>query len=376
MSVLILSQYGDVHAEAVHWALNERGIPVRRWTVSDFPARQRVTASLSSNRELQLEILDDARSGALVDGRLRDPSAVWNRRLGKPSLHAELDPDYAPFVREECRRFIQSVPHIVAPDAKWINEPAAARLYEGKLPQLMQARRAGLAIPDTIVTNDPEKVRALCDRYGAIIYKAFLVPSWNFGDEAGRKLAVTFTTKLTRETLDQHLPSVSFAPGIFQPLIPKKSELRVVVLGGRLIAARLDSQSASDTAIDWRAGESRFAIEKVRLPEHVEKGILQFMKACGLCFGCIDLIETPSGSHVFLEVNQMGQFLWLDEANDELDTFQEFCSFLSSAAGLPTVPEEFPDYRDYRASTSFEQFAQVLDPEELYYQNQQTYVLA
>ena len=32
-----------------------------------------------------------------------------------------------------------------------------------------------------------------------------------------------------------------------------------------------------------------------------------------LNFAAIDLIETPDGEHVFLEVNPNGQWLWLDD---------------------------------------------------------------
>lgn len=38
-----------------------------------------------------------------------------------------------------------------------------------------------------------------------------------------------------------------------------------------------------------------------------------FMGALDLQFGCIDLVRTPAGEHVFLEVNPSGQWLWLDD---------------------------------------------------------------
>jgi glutathione synthase/RimK-type ligase-like ATP-grasp enzyme len=37
------------------------------------------------------------------------------------------------------------------------------------------------------------------------------------------------------------------------------------------------------------------------------------MEELRLTFGAIDLIETPEGEYVFLEVNPNGQWLWLDD---------------------------------------------------------------
>jgi glutathione synthase/RimK-type ligase-like ATP-grasp enzyme len=37
------------------------------------------------------------------------------------------------------------------------------------------------------------------------------------------------------------------------------------------------------------------------------------MKSLQLSFGAIDLIQTPSGEYVFLEVNPSGQWLWIDD---------------------------------------------------------------
>jgi len=33
----------------------------------------------------------------------------------------------------------------------------------------------------------------------------------------------------------------------------------------------------------------------------------------GLVFGCIDMIVTPRGEFIFLEINPNGQWLWIEE---------------------------------------------------------------
>ena len=46
----------------------------------------------------------------------------------------------------------------------------------------------------------------------------------------------------------------------------------------------------------------------------------------GLVFGCFDLVVTPEDEYVFLEVNQMGQFLFVERfcGLPLLDAFSEF----------------------------------------------------
>ena len=37
-----------------------------------------------------------------------------------------------------------------------------------------------------------------------------------------------------------------------------------------------------------------------------------YLKACGLRFGAFDLIVTPQGEYVFLELNPNGQWYWVE----------------------------------------------------------------
>src|SRR5882672_6715415 len=80
---------------------------------------------------------------------------------------------------------------------------------------------------------------------------------------------------------------------------------------------------AGGSADEYRAGIER-AIAKGWLWRHESGTYVKFTDAgaelLGLAFGCIDLIVTPEGEHIFLEVNEMGQFLWVeqDEPRSEL----------------------------------------------------------
>ena len=50
---------------------------------------------------------------------------------------------------------------------------------------------------------------------------------------------------------------------------------------------------------------------RVQMPE-LEAVLKQLVGRLGLNFGAVDLIETPDGELVFLEVNPNGQWLWIE----------------------------------------------------------------
>jgi len=56
---------------------------------------------------------------------------------------------------------------------------------------------------------------------------------------------------------------------------------------------------------DWR---------HYQLTRDVEEKILFLMDYFSLNYGAIDIILTPEGKHVFLELNPAGEFFWLERA--------------------------------------------------------------
>jgi hypothetical protein len=72
----------------------------------------------------------------------------------------------------------------------------------------------------------------------------------------------------------------------------------------------MDSQADEKSRIDWRGGDP--VHEVFVLPEHVEASIHRLMDSFGLNFASLDMIVTPEGEYVFLELNPNGQWLWLE----------------------------------------------------------------
>ncbi len=77
----------------------------------------------------------------------------------------------------------------------------------------------------------------------------------------------------------------------------------------------------------------------------------------GLAFGCIDLIVTPEGEHIFLEVNEMGQFLWVEQDEPRSELLRCFATLLLNQRLGPStrlVGDERLSYAGFLASGAWE----------------------
>ena len=135
-------------------------------------------------------------------------------------------------------------------------------------------------------------------------------------------------------------------------------------MGRTLIAAKIDSQKHEATREDWRSAQHLLEIAPFALPEEIAEKCRRYMRMAGLNFGCFDVIVTPEGEYVFLEVNQAGQFLWKEQRCPELPMLQAFCDFLIAAdpdfLWQPREPEV--TFAAYLASDAGKAFEARMDP--------------
>ena len=132
--------------------------------------------------------------------------------------------------------------------------------------------------------------------------------------EEGKELVV-FTNLVTRDDLVD-LSGLSLCPVTFQELLRKSLEIRVTVVGQRIMSACIDSQVSARATHDWRRDGVRMIQDwrPYQLPVEIEEKILRLMDYFFLNYGAIDIILTPDERHVFLELNPSGEFFWLERA--------------------------------------------------------------
>lgn len=296
MTVVVFSEPTDVHAQSVIRELARAGEPdALILDFRDMPQRIRIDMALSNARGSGFAL-------TLPEGRrlrLDEVRAFWWRRPQGCVLPSGMAPEAQHFALTELGTALQGMWQ--ASEALWVNNIVRDAAAAHKPWQLELARRIGLSIPDTLITTDPENVRAFWQvRGGEVIYKPFLQTFHSWRE----------TRRLRREELAL-LDSVRIAPVIFQALVPGAADLRVTVIGDRIFAAAVDLRKM-EYNLDVRLNQQ--AYERHDLPPAVGEKLLALMRRLGLEYGAIDLRLTPEGDYVFFEVNPAGQFLFVENA--------------------------------------------------------------
>jgi hypothetical protein len=96
-------------------------------------------------------------------------------------------------------------------------------------------------------------------------------------------------------------------------VVPKAYEVRITMCGSLALGVRLWSQDTSRGKLDWRRAYGELKMEAMEIPAEVQRRCARLLRHLGIVFGCFDFIVTPAGEWVFLEMNQMGQFLFLED---------------------------------------------------------------
>lgn len=321
MRALIPTMVDDAHTHVVARALDMRGHAAQLWYGADLPQQQHLTWGIDARGGATFELRSD--DGLTISDEI---DVVWLRRPTLPVLPADMHPGDHEFARREWTRCDAGMWRTIAPAAFWVNPYEAAERAKSKALQLREAQALGLAIPQTLISNDPARIRAFIrSQPGETIYKPFLPAQWH-DPETGSTHQLMTTVVAESDLPDDEL--LRLTPGIFQPRLAKSHELRVTCIGHHLFVAHLDSQAHDATQVDWRPGSWLIDTRVGSLPDAVARRCRALLDRLGLVFGCIDFIVTPAGEHVFLEVNQMGQFLWLEQREPRLALLDAFCELL------------------------------------------------
>jgi MvdD family ATP-grasp ribosomal peptide maturase len=304
MTVLIVTHSRDNESIAlVQKALAEKGEKTFRLNTDLFPTE--VSLEVYYDREKERSIL--TAEGEKID--LCEVSGVWYRRNWTgAAIPATMDVQLRQASITESNTTIMGA--IASIKGFHLDRVSNLRLAENKQLQLQVAREIGIEIPRTLMTNNPQAVREFAKECpGGLIAK--MLSSFAIYEEGKEK--VVFTNPVKPEDLEQ-LDGLRFCPMTFQETVPKALELRTIIVGKRLFTAAIDSQKSEKAKHDWRRQGLVLIDDWVPhdLPSEIESKLLRLMDYFGLNYGALDLILTPDDRYVFLEINPVGEFFWLE----------------------------------------------------------------
>jgi len=254
-----------------------------------------------------------------VDGDpvpVADLDLLWWRRLtGEPRLPESLRDEAARDLAARDWRATLVGLAVTEFRGVWLSHPEATRLAENKLVQLAAARDAGLRLPRTLVSQDPEAVRRFCHELDFRVVAKTV---------AGTPKTPVMAGLVTPEMLTDE--AISLSPAIYQEFIPGTRHLRVCCFGGEAHTALMETER-----LDWRYPLDA-DVEPYDLDQDVVDQVWEVIQRLGLGMGIVDMKIPPEGDPIWLEVNPQGQFLFL-EGMCGMPLTEIFADFLLELAG-------------------------------------------
>ncbi len=300
--ILILSRLDDREADVVGLQLAAHGIPYLRINADSLLTETKFTFY----RDFQNVKASIHSSG----WSLHTLGVIWFRHFDVSAISfPQTDPITEYFVRAEWMTAIRSLMSISTVD--WINHPDIIHKLD-RMSQLQLADAVGLTTPKTLVSNEPEDIRSfitLCS--GKAVVKVlgdhFLETTPGTLQGIFPRLIVESDADILKETLS--------VPSLYQEYIPHITEVRVTIIDQEVIAAEVEKANPEDI---WHHPDKVF-VQSHQLPLRVKERLQQYMKISGLRFGAFDLLLTSSNDYIFLEVNPIGDWLWLEARNKDIN---------------------------------------------------------
>jgi glutathione synthase/RimK-type ligase-like ATP-grasp enzyme len=176
-----------------------------------------------------------------------------------------------------------------------INPSAPSASNFSKPLQLTVIRRAGLAIPETFISNNAAAVRRFLSGNPDSVYKS-----------------ISGVRSIVRRVSDAHyghMDDVGWCPTLFQRVVPGIN-YRAHVLGDEVFAVRLESDQ-----LDYRYGDTTMAAAE--LPADVAQKCRRLSSMLGLHFSGIDLMRTPDGAWYCFEVNPSPGYSYFEQGGGQ-----------------------------------------------------------
>lgn len=345
MTVLIYTNRDDLHASAAMWLFEGLGIDVYAIYTNEYPSTSQSSIRINGDKFL---ISYDKADFTSID-------SIWNRRMNLPDVtHACLED--RPFVENEATAYLRAFHDLIRTDVFEVNSRKFSRNAALKPIQLMAAKKVGLKIPDTLISNSQKDIYTFyLEHNKKVIYKPLQPHNWSRDD--GLVLANVITSSVP-EAVISNSTLLEMSPGIFQPELQRSHEFRITIMGDSVFSAKLQNHHSNGP--DWRGRNLIVSDGTKAVPPKVLEKCRELMHELGLVFGCIDIVVAKGYSEpVFLEINEMGQWLYVERAVPHFQMLRTFCTMLaerSTAINSLLGRSEYLSFKEFTKSSAYKLF--------------------
>ncbi len=282
--IMIIGSEGDFHAKHIFEKLQAQGVACFYLDTRTFPKSLRLNLSPKDRQHPGTLITPEGQEVALESIQ----SVYWRYHHGieiAPTVPVEVQS----IIYREIEAALGSLFRLM-PNANWVNSWAAVEGHKFKPHQLSLMAQAGIPIPDTLISNDPDAIRRFFDKHrGNVIYKPV----------AGG----AHTAKMKPEDFaPERMKDLAQSPVQFQEMI-EGADIRVYLIGEDFFAAEIKAET-----LDFRDTPGA-DIACVELPNKVKEQCRKAAQLMQYQFTGIDIKRTPRQEYIFLEANPSPMFV-------------------------------------------------------------------
>lgn len=254
-----------------------------------------------SEWDIELEICNGRVAGSLEgEGRawrLEDFRGVFLRLMDDRHLPEVQREPPGSSKRQYCRGLHDTLMRWceVTP-ARVVNRIAPMGSNSSKSYQAQLILQQGFAVPETLITNDPDAVREFLREHGRLIYKSI---------SGVRSIVKT----LDDADLDR-LQQIRWCPTQFQAYV-EGADVRVHVVDKDVFATRIDT-TATDYRYAHQQGNSPATLQAIDLADEAVNACVRLARGLGLVFAGIDLRIGPDNRVTCFEVNPCPAFSYYE----------------------------------------------------------------
>lgn len=235
-------------------------------------------------------------------------TAVYYRRFAThvkiPELRNGFPTDQARYeVTNEMEHLVKYL-YFLLSDKVWFPYPKYVDI--DKLTSLTMAKKAGLSIPRSTVSNNKKCLNDFIEETPSAITKPIKFSGYFIGDDGFTHTVLTNT--ISKKNLSE-IKADHFFPTLVQEKINYEFEIRIFYLDGDFYASAIMVPDTNYTDVKRHFGKAEIHWIPYQLPKHIMSRLHSFMQSIKLNTGSIDMMKTKDGDHVFIEVNPVGQFI-------------------------------------------------------------------
>jgi hypothetical protein len=324
VQILVIALQSDIHADAVVYYLNKKGIEVFRIDPTlDADLPQRIGVIYGPHFKAYYEFQENR----IID--LLECNGILCRFAIDSLIATSEDPLVNFSASESLCAFL--APLRMIDSSCWINDPWKENKIDCKVFQSKIAQDVGLKTPEFIISSKYHDLLAFYNEYKNVIIKPLTDTPLALVDGKFIKqknlstndFSAPYTAKFA-PIKNCDLKDIDDTPAFLQREIIKKSDIRATIIDNKIFAVEIPYIKGNP--IDFRLNKNKL-IREYSLQNSMKEKLIELARRLDLRFASCDLVLDNDNQISFLEANVQGNWLWT-EINTNLNISENIADAL------------------------------------------------